>query len=325
MTYPNFIRGEKTLSDKRFIYKIFSYLLVFLILYFLARGLFSNWQSVRSSQFTFNYFYLIVSFVLLGSAIAGFSFVWNNILRRLDSNNQISYTKAFNIYMLSEFIKYLPGTLWTILGKTHFGGKENLSKKNIIISSFFDSFFSVIPSAILGIVLTLAFFGRPFLNSNFYLCFLMILVVVCGLAFAHPKIFYPVFNFFLRKFKGLEVPPDEFLAVKDIVKVFFSYLVISFVGGLALFFFINSLTSLSPGSLFAVIGIYNLAIVAGVLAIFAPSGIGVREGILAIFLAAFLSPALAILIAVLARIWFTITEILLLVAARFLNKYKYGY
>lgn len=55
-------------------------------------------------------------------------------------------------------------------------------------------------------------------------------------------------------------------------------------------------------------GAFAVAGVAGVLALFAPSGIGVREGVMTLVLSAVMSPGMAAVAALLSRVWITLAE-----------------
>jgi uncharacterized membrane protein YbhN (UPF0104 family) len=47
----------------------------------------------------------------------------------------------------------------------------------------------------------------------------------------------------------------------------------------------------------------------GLIAIFAPSGLGVREGVLVYLLSLMMPPPIAVIISILTRIWMTLIEI----------------
>jgi uncharacterized membrane protein YbhN (UPF0104 family) len=61
--------------------------------------------------------------------------------------------------------------------------------------------------------------------------------------------------------------------------------------------------SLGPEFLLFVTGAYILSGVVGILAIFAPSGLGVREGLLLLLLTLVTEPGLALVVTVLLRLW----------------------
>ncbi len=75
-----------------------------------------------------------------------------------------------------------------------------------------------------------------------------------------------------------------------------------------------------------VIGSFTLSQDLGVLAIFAPSGLGVREGSIALLLNQFLPLGEALLISFLARIWTVLSEIILFLIiysySRIINAYN---
>lgn len=279
---------------------------------------FANWQKLKEYDFSFDYLYLILSVLFLALALAGLSWVWNKILKYIKNENNLSNLDALRIYLYSEFGKYLPGKIWTILGRIYLGAKKGISKKDLAVSSFLDVALSTGAGLVLGTFFLLIFLG----NFFSYLYFLSVLVALAGLIAAHPRAFYPVFNFVFRRLKKVEILPSEFLSYTKILKAFFCYLLISFVSGTAFFFLVKSITSLSFFYFPAIIGVYNLAVNLGVVAIFAPSGLGIREGIMTLFLNIYFPVSVAILISLIARIWLTAVEIGLFLPLYFLSKYK---
>ena len=302
----------------KLIYKFFSYLIILIILLLLIRNLSINWQNVRTYQFSFNYFYLGLSCITLGLAMSNLVFAWNKILRTIEPSHKISNFNALKIYVYSWFGKYIPGKIWTVLGKVYLGNKEGVSKKSLLISSFLDGSFSIISALVLGVSFLFISLGNIF--PSLYL--LSVLVVIFGIIIIHPKVFYPLFNFVLRKFKKEEISPQEFLSYRKIIQIIPYYLLVFFINGLALFCLINSIAYLSVQNLLGIIGAFNLAGVLGIMAVFAPSGLGIREGALVMFLQLYFPTSIAILISFLARSWTTGVEMFLFIGVYLYSKIK---
>ena len=69
-------------------------------------------------------------------------------------------------------------------------------------------------------------------------------------------------------------------------------------------------------------GIYGLSTIIGILALFAPSGLGVREGILTAGLCLIMPEEYALTISLISRLWQTVAEILLVSGAFLVNQVK---
>ena len=143
-----------------------------------------------------------------------------------------------------------------------------------------------------------------------------------GLIATHHRVFQYLVKLFLtitRK-ESIELGPGLVWFKK--VKMIFYYSLNQFLFGLSFFFLINSLTYLAWQNLLSIIGVYILAVVLGLIAFFAPSGLGVREGVLVLFLQLFFPLNVAILISLLARVWTTVTEVFLSGGFYLLGKVK---
>ena len=67
-------------------------------------------------------------------------------------------------------------------------------------------------------------------------------------------------------------------------------------------------------------GIFGLSCIIGILAIFAPSGLGVREGILVLGLGLIMPEEYAVLISIVSRLWMTVSELALIGIAFVVNQ-----
>ncbi|OGZ34753.1 MAG: hypothetical protein A2174_02295 [Candidatus Portnoybacteria bacterium RBG_13_41_18] len=305
-------------NNFKFWRRFFSYLAVAAILFFLFRQFLVSWPKITDFDLSFNYFYLIFSFLLLDMSIFGLALVWNYILRSLDPQNKLSNLAALKIYIYSEFAKYLPGALWPIVGKVYIGAREGISKKNLAISSFLDSFLPFLISILIGMVLA----PIELIGSAWVYYILIISVLIIFLAF-FPKFFWSFINWGLKLVGRAKIADSHSLSRKKTFIVLFVYFIINLIGGLAFFFFINSVVKLPAEKIFSVVGIYNLAIAMGVAAVFAPSGLGVREGAMSLLLSFYLPSGVAILISFVARLWFSLAEILLLLLAFLINRFQF--
>ena len=67
-------------------------------------------------------------------------------------------------------------------------------------------------------------------------------------------------------------------------------------------------------------GIYGISCIIGILAIFAPSGIGVREGIMVLGLGLVMPSEYAVIISIVSRLWMSVSELILIGIAFVVNK-----
>lgn len=102
----------------------------------------------------------------------------------------------------------------------------------------------------------------------------------------------------------------------------FLYIIGALFSGLSLFFIAKAVSpSLSYHNMLFVMGASNLAGAVGMLAIFVPSGIGVRDGILIALLTAIMPTELALLVTITGRLWGVIMDLIFFVLSKFIATY----
>jgi len=305
-------------KNKKIIYKICSYLVILTIFYFLCKNLFYNWQKIENYDFSFNYFYLIISFVILVLSIISLFLIWNRILRILEPVKKLSNFKAIQVSIYSWFGRYLPGKAWMFLGRIYLCQKQGLSKKILTISVIYEIILSVASAFLFALIFLGISFGMKL--SQFY--FIPLIAILAGFILVHPNLFYLIFNFILRKFNKPEVPQTNFLSYRRIIEIVSYYFLAHFLNGVAFFFLIKSIANLTFYDIMWIIGVFILAATLGMVAVFAPSGLGVREGVLVLFLQLCFPLSIAVFISLIARIWATLGEIIIFIGIYLYSKFK---
>lgn len=303
---------------KKLTYKIFSYLVILFIFFFLGKALLENWQKVKNYHFSFNYFCLILSWFFMSLAmVLGFC-IWNKMLRILEPEKKISYLKAIQIAIYTWFGRYLPGKVWMFAGRVYLGRREGLSKKVLTVSAVYEIVLSIASGFLLSFLLLSIAFGHKLQ----YLYLVPALIIIGGLFFIHPKIICPLFNIGLRKFRKTEIQPADFLSYRRIAQIIFFHSICFLIEGTGFFFLVNAIAPLSFCAMIGVIGAYVLSVVSGAVALFAPAGLGVREGILVLILQFYLPVSIAVLISLMARIWISLIEIVLFSVVYLISKIR---
>ena len=282
---------------------IITSVVVGLILFFLIRYLYNNWREVSTFNFTFRYSYLIFSFPALFAFFFLRVYAWQAILKKMQIT--LPLNKCLKVSFLSMMAKYLPGKVWTVLGKVYLSDKEGVPKA--------EAFTSVVIEIVLEIVASIFFFffflfslmEESLLSPN--VLYLLGLVLVGGFIFLHPRVFYKVINTLLSRFKKETIP--EAIRYRDIIQLFFYYNGLVLIQGVAFYFFVNALCYVPLQNLVGLTASFAVAGALGTVSIFAPSGLGVREGILALLLSTYIVSPVAVLISLLARIWVTLVEV----------------
>ena len=274
-----------------------------LILFFLIRFLYSNWREVSAFNFTFRYSYLFYSVPALIVFFIMRVYAWQAILKKMQIT--LPLTRCLKVSFLSMMAKYLPGKVWTVLGKVYLSNKEGVPKAEAFTSVVIEIVLEIVASIFFFLFYLFSLMEQPLLSTK--VLYLLGLILIGGLILLHPRVFYKVINTFLYHLKKETIP--EAIRYRDIIRIFFVYNVLVLVQGVAFYFFVNALCDVPLKNLLGLTASFAVAGALGTLSFFAPSGLGVREGILALLLSTYIVSPVAVLISLLARIWVTLLEV----------------
>jgi len=200
------------------------------------------------------------------------------IYRRLGA--QVSYATTFRIIMVSQLGKYLPG-------KVMFIGNYYLLSREAGIGNFQVGTSFVLSQALWMLTATLS--GLPvFTLLNPALRYAVLLAPIALVLLIHPRFLTWLLQLGRRMVgQGRGAPPQlpEGLAASFYLWAAFLYLVNWALAGLAAWFSLRALGSMSGDVLPLALASIALGTVVGLLALFAPVGLGVREGVGALILA----------------------------------------
>ena len=136
---------------------------------------------------------------------------------------------------------------------------------------------------------------------------LALLAIPVIVVLLHPRVFAPLAG---RALRLLHRPPLEATLGFGAVIALLAYFVVSwFVAGVGAWALARSVTGLEVNALPVVVVANALAYVAGMVAFFIPSGLGVREAVLTASLARQLPGGVALVWALLLRVWVTVVEL----------------
>lgn len=289
---------EQKVSTRRLAYRwILFAATVIAVVYFIAR----NYEKVSRHSFDFNVWYLILSFVVVSAAYLIRFGVWTRLAALLGLKAPVRI--AGRAYFLSILGRYVPGKVGLALVRVE--AYSGYPPDRVVMATGMELI------AALSAALLLAFTGLISSSTEFprYLKWTALLCVVPLLIALAPPILKFVANAILKllgRKKMEHVPP-----FKTNLLLVLMYTIPGFLHGLGLFLVINSLAHLSAGHYLAVTGTYYTASLAGLLAVFAPGGLGVREGVLFLVLPFLIPQETAIVAAVLIRLITIAAEICL--------------
>jgi uncharacterized membrane protein YbhN (UPF0104 family) len=251
-----------------------------------------------------------VYFLLGCAAVAAyylvFVFGWIRILA--DWKITISYPQALRAEMVSMLAKYVPGGVWTPAARVVAARRAGINDAALVtVSILVEAGISAVAGVIVFVVSLAWVRGVDAPPAP-----LIVFAVVVS-AILHPRIFCPLASRVLRKLGHGALPP---LRVGTMAFLLLFYCATWAIGGTGLWLLLRSVGAHPAASSIVFLGgVSAVGAIVAVLAVFAPSGLGVREASMygLINSAAITTQGAALGATLLNRVAITIVEVLLLV------------
>lgn len=287
--------------------KLIKTFLTTILIGYVGYYIYNHFDYEQLKKVTFDYLYLAVSIIILILQIFIQSIIWSKIIN--DMNNDIKILDNSRIWLLSQYGKYLPGKIATFGIMFYLYKNYDISKKEIVIASYYELLCSVL-SVVYLTYLALLVFNQNVLSDNQYVVLLVfgILTTIT----LHPKIINYIFGIALKLLKNNNKEIIIELSFSKITKYVLFYLANNILLGLGFYLFINSIIYVHFAKLPFIILSINLSGLLGMLAIFAPAGIGARESSIIYLLNNIMNVTFSSIISIVSRLWFVVGELLTL-------------
>ena len=261
------------------LYRALQAAVVLVIAFFLGKSLYASWNEVRGAVAHTRFGFLLCSLLVQVVCGAMFAGAWNYIIRAL--GKRVSYLRMIRVFYLSEMGKYLPGKVWTPMGRILLAEREGVPAVMAIASMGVQMVVQIVTS-MLVVLLTLPFW--PLLREKLAGSLIYFFIVIpLGLAALHPRIFNPFLNWALRRLSKETM--EARLRYLHILALVVYWCFMWTLKGVATYFILIAVhpLRLPPLALIGVIGASVFSWLAGVLVFVVPAGLGVTEGLLAAF------------------------------------------
>ncbi len=298
--------------------RVFSFVYIVMIVLFLGYFFSSNRETLPL------YLGRMHAAFLLPALLAGLFFftvagtLWMFLQRQAQTVSiKISLPNWLRIFMAGYLGRYIPGKVAIMIGRMLYLTRYGYSRGAVVMTSLYE-FLLMIGSALLVAATVLlvypgAWAGKLHGEAVAFLCGAMLIIVI---------VVSPLFRQLLA-LVAEKRPPEKNVRFMPLTGgkaglFFILYALLGVAGGMVFLLFINTLTPfpLTLPNLLIATAIINLAGAAGMLAVFAPGGLGVREGVIVLFLTAMpgMKMDLAILVSVSYRLFLTVVELLFFLA-----------
>jgi uncharacterized membrane protein YbhN (UPF0104 family) len=284
--------------------QILQWAIVVAIFVFLGKMVWENWVQVKEASFNLRLIPLFLSTLIF--AFSYFIQIWAWYLITSKLSIALPLLETLKSWFYSQFGKYLPGKVWLLLGRFYFYESKGKSRRGISIGLYLETVMTIMAAGLIFLSALILYkkVGPFYSVRQFWWMILPFIFVFISL---HPRVLQKILSWLLIQFKREPISlPISYL---DILWILFVCIMAWVVGGVGFYLFVDSIFPVSPHQILFLTGALAFSSVLGLIAIFAPSGLGVREGVL-VYLLSYITPGpVAVLISILTRIWMTLIEI----------------
>jgi glycosyltransferase 2 family protein len=268
----------KALSRLKPLYTFVKIIVICAIFFYIFRYLYSNWGQLRSLNIHLNYFYVVLSFVVMKVAWMTTAWSWGKTLEAF--GHKIPYRDVYTIYFRSMLAKYLPGKVWQIAGSTYIASQKGVPEGATIASVVIGQAYSVLAGVALIVVgFALGSLQKTGQGLTFFRWTSIPILIALIILVVRPGLCERLMNWVLPLFKRQKVTVDIKLTTS--LWLFLAFLLPWFIFGFSFWLLTRAFTPV-PFSLYVPLtAILTAGTVIGFLAIFAPGGIGVKEASMA--------------------------------------------
>ncbi len=280
------------------------FLILAAICFFLGKNLYHNWHKLISYSWDPDIPLLILSLFVMVVCGLLVAIGWNYILRIM--GQRVPHLKILRIYFVSELGKYLPGKIWTIVGRVILTKQAGVPRVMTLASIGIMLSIMVVSGVLITILSLPVWPNLQKVGDSWY----FVLLVPLGLIGLHPRLFGPALNWVLNKFEHIKLKVR--LKYRDILLIVLYWGVLWIVKGVGAYILLRAVyhEPLPAYAWISLTGVVALTWVAGTFSFF-PAGLGIMEAGIAILLQSlfgidlYLGTAIAIFI----RVWGVLAEL----------------
>lgn len=275
-----------------------------IVAYFFGTALADNWDSLREEDLSLGW-WAVVATAMFVLAVAVSGLLWGRIIHRLD-DQPVTATESIRVHFASWVLKYVPGQVGSVVNKLLWGQKRGSSRVLVLISVVYENAFMLLGSTIpMLAILVIARGDEVEISGTVWL----VLAAMVPLALTtHPAVFHRVVSLLGRRLLKAEVPREYFLPFGPTLGYQTAFLIPRAINGVGIVVIAAALADAGPESWVPLGAAYAIAGAAGLLAVFVPSGLGVREAVFVLFAAPYVGVEMAIITALVARLLATIGD-----------------
>ncbi len=304
------------LKLKKHLWRIVQWLFMLAILFFWGRAIWRNWDVLRAYPWRVSWIGLVLSFGALVLQALLLAALWRRVLTLMGV--PLTWRQGNALWLQAQIARYVPGGVWEVAARVVMGRRLGVSGR--------------VMSAVYGLELGLQMLsGGVFLlgalalrverlrTTHLVLASAAALALLATLA---PPVFNRLVNWGLRILRRPAVQVEA--TYSDIQRLFGGYLLAHLLSGLSFVLFLYGVEPVAWSQVPLLVLAYAGAWLAGQVAVFVPTGIGVREGALSLILGARYAFVTISTVALMYRIWIALRDLLIAFYGKWLDRNPLG-
>jgi len=277
------------------------------VAYFFYRALSSNWDAISDADVSWGW-WAPAALVLFVIAVAVSGWLWGRIVARLGVA-PMPASESIRVHFSSWLLKYIPGQAGFVVNKVAWGKRRGLSRLLVLISVVYENVFLLLGSTVpmLGILLV----ARAGDGEISYAVWFAVAAALPLAVLLHPPVFHRIVNLLARRTLKRNVPAEYFLPTASAWRYQLAFLLPRLINGIGVVAIAVGVADAAPSSWLPLVAAYAIAGAVGIMAVFVPSGLGVRESVFVLFAASYLGLEQAIIVSLAARVLATVADVLI--------------
>ena len=293
-------RADKQNAGARNIQRTLKTIILAALLFFIGRYVWQEWQAVERANMPDPLWFGGGTVFALGSMLVSMA-AYRAII--CGHGARIAYSKTLAVFFLPLLGKYVPGKIWSVVAAVEMYHRLGIARR---IGTACITLFMALGLAS-AILVTLAF-GMPAAGPWTTIGAAGLLAPILAVVL-WPRAFYAALNRALRLLR--KEPIATRLSAARLLRVLATLTGARLSYGLAFCLLVMSVARVELSAWPGLIALFTFAQIAGLLALFAPAGLGVREGVLLVGLQPLVGPGPAIVITAVCRFWQTTLELIM--------------
>ena len=281
-----------------------------ILIWFVGRSVFLNWNELRRLDVAIRLrpFWIILAAIMIWTAYGILIEAWRRIL--IGWGQTLGYGPGMRIWCLSNLGRYLPGKVWSVVGLAVLAQRSGVDGWAAAGSAL------VMQALAVGTGALVVSIGAPGAASPIALTVACTLAGCVILALAWPRA--------AERVVSVVRPGTEFRSLPlSVVLMGMAVTLVSWASyGAAFWLLAKGIFEATDFSMVQATGIFAAGYIVGLLALFAPGGVGVRELVFVALLAPIFGSGGALALSIAARLLLTATEASAALVALFADRRK---